>query len=195
MQGFEVPPARTGRSYAEPVAATSAAAVAAEIRRRLPTVYTVQLHKLLYYCQGHYLQHHDEPLFSESIMAYDMGPIQANLWWAERNGHVDEYYDVQPLPAEAAKVVAAVVDRYGSMTGAALIDQTHRESPWLRANAQRTSGGSVRIETDWIRDWFRSLDEPMSAAVRALVDGAEERKLRPARQDDLERLRARTSGD
>jgi hypothetical protein len=35
--------------------AVSAHDVAAEIRRRQPSVGTKKLHKLLYYCQGHYL--------------------------------------------------------------------------------------------------------------------------------------------
>jgi uncharacterized phage-associated protein len=173
------------------VAVTSAAAVAAEIRRQLPTVYTVQLHKLLYYCQGHYLQRHDEPLFSDPIHAYDMGPVQANLWWAERNGEVDTYFDPQPLPPDAAAVVGEVIQRYGSMTGNALIEQTHRESPWLRANSRRATGGSVRIEVEWIRDWFRSLSEPMSESVRTLISGAAQRRQLSPKPDDAGRLRAR----
>ena len=135
MTSLRVPQPSDDRSYPERVAVTTAAAVAAEIRRRLPSVYTVQLHKLLYYCQGHWLQEHDEPLFGDSLMAYDMGPVQATLWYAERHGTVDDYYDVQPLPADVAAVVEQVVQRYGALTGADLIEMTHQESPWLRASS------------------------------------------------------------
>ena len=45
-----------------------------------------KLHKLLYYCQGHHLAAFDEPLFTETVSAYDMGPVVGTLWHQERSG-------------------------------------------------------------------------------------------------------------
>src|SRR4051812_11408513 len=71
------------RNYSAGMATRSAHDVAAEIRRRLPGVPTKRLHKLLYYCQGHHLATFGEPLFSETISAWDMGPVVGQLWYAE----------------------------------------------------------------------------------------------------------------
>jgi len=61
--------------------------VAAEIRRRLPGVGVKKLHKLLYYCQGHHLAAFGAPLFSQSISAWDMGPVVGELWHEEKRPH------------------------------------------------------------------------------------------------------------
>jgi Antitoxin SocA-like, Panacea domain len=65
-----------------PVHATD---VAAELRRHLPDLPTKKLHKLLYYCQGHHLAATGESLFSETISAWDMGPVVGTLWFAEKD--------------------------------------------------------------------------------------------------------------
>lgn len=188
---MNVPLQAPSPAYDGVVPATTAAAVAAELRSRLPGLKTVQLQKLLYYCQGHYLQAHDEPLFGDSIMAYDMGPIVATLWHAEKAGRVDEFVTAAELPNDALATIDQVVRTYGNMTGQALIHGTHQESPWLRADARREPKGSVRIETEWIRDWFRGLAEPMSGATRTLLDGARARAAAPPRVDDVGALKAR----
>ncbi|PZS38029.1 MAG: hypothetical protein DLM62_15890 [Pseudonocardiales bacterium] len=64
----------------------SAHEVAAVLRDRLPGLPTKELHKLLYYCQGHHLATVDEPLFGETISAGDMGPVVGTLWYAEKQG-------------------------------------------------------------------------------------------------------------
>ncbi|MDQ1633589.1 MAG: hypothetical protein QOJ32_398 [Frankiaceae bacterium] len=64
---------------------TSARDVAAELRQRLPDVGVKKLHKLLYYAQGHHLAALGRPLFSESISAWDMGPVVGEFWWQEQN--------------------------------------------------------------------------------------------------------------
>jgi uncharacterized phage-associated protein len=51
----------------------SAHDVAAVLRARQPGMPAKKLHKLLYYCQGHHLAVFDEPLFAETVSAYDMG--------------------------------------------------------------------------------------------------------------------------
>jgi hypothetical protein len=58
----------------------SAHAVAAALRDRLPGLGFKKLHKLLYYCQGHHLAVFDDPLFRETISAWDMGPVVGELW-------------------------------------------------------------------------------------------------------------------
>jgi uncharacterized phage-associated protein len=64
----------------------SAHHVAAVLRERQPGVPTKKLHKLLYYCQGHHLAAFGEPLFTDTVSAFDMRPIVGTLWHQERHG-------------------------------------------------------------------------------------------------------------
>ncbi len=131
----------------------SAHHVAAELRRRIPGLPIKKLHKLLYYCQGHYLATFDEPMFRETISAYDMGPLVAKLWWAERNGEIP---DPTPIEVESLlNTIGYVVSRYGALSGRDLENLTHSEAPWQRADTHRRPGESVRIELDWIKEYFR----------------------------------------
>jgi uncharacterized phage-associated protein len=90
----------------------SAHDVSAELRRRLPSVDTKKLHKLLYYCQGHHLAVVGEPLFTEPVAAWDMGPVVERLWR-------DERYGLEPPPASeldeaGLNTVGYVLSRYGA---------------------------------------------------------------------------------
>jgi uncharacterized phage-associated protein len=132
----------------------SAHDVAAALRLRLPGVPTKKLHKLLYYCQGHHLAHSGGPLFAETISAWDMGPVVGQLWRAER--------DVGEQPARALldeselNTIGYVISRYGGLTGLDLEHLTHAEDPWRLADRDRRAGESVRIEREWMRDYFRA---------------------------------------
>ena len=175
----------------------SAHDVAAALRERLPGLGVKKLHKLLYYCQGHHLSVFDEPLFRETISAWDMGPVVGELWHDERDGAA------LGAPAKLGEAelntIEYVVSRYGALTGGDLEILTHGEEPWRRADSLRRSNESVRIRIEWIRDYFRSpamddddLELPVdSEAVAEMLAGAEERKSLPGRIDDLDRLRAR----
>src|SRR3954452_9447224 len=139
--------------------------VAAVLRERLPGVGVKKLHKLLYYCQGHHLATFGRPLFGEAVSAWDMGPVVGELWHAEKRGPAGP--DPVAPDQAALNTIGYVLSRYGGLTGADLEHLTHSEAPWQRADAQRPPGGSVRIEWDWLRDFFRTAgaaDTPEPAA-------------------------------
>jgi uncharacterized phage-associated protein len=176
----------------------SAHDVAAVLRDRLPGLPTKKLHKLLYYCQGHHLAIFDEPLFGETISAWDMGPVVGTLWHQEQHGEV--------LPEPAAldeaqlNTVGYVVSRYGALTGRDLENLTHSETPWQLANRARRPRESTRIELEWIKEYFRTGgaadgddDEAVldSATVTHWLQDAALRRADPARPDDPDELRAR----
>lgn len=79
----QLPTGQVTARYAQPVT-RSAHDVAAEIRRRMPDVGAVKLHKLLYYCQGHHLTQVGRPLLAESLSAWDTGPVVGRLWHEEK---------------------------------------------------------------------------------------------------------------
>jgi uncharacterized phage-associated protein len=130
----------------------SAHDVAAALRERLPGIGVKKLHKLLYYAQGCHVASLSRPLFSESIRAWDMGPVVAELWRDEDRG--------EPLPephklGEAElNTVGYVASRYGRLSGNQLERLTHTEQPWQAGDARRKVGDSDRIELEWIRNHF-----------------------------------------
>ena len=177
----------------------SASDVAAELRRALPGLPVKKLHKLLYYCQGHHLAHFGQVLFTEPLMAWNMGPVVANLWKAEKEGRPSP--EPRLLDSGQLNTVAYVVSRYGRLTGHDLELLSHAEAPWQEAEASRPAGGTVRIKQDTIRAFFRAaggpdpdLPWPSAHEIAELADGADIRRQRAARPDDLAVLQARRSG-
>ena len=178
----------------------SARDVAAVLRERLPGLPTKKLHKLLYYCQGHHLAAFGEPLFTETISAWDMGPVVGTLWRQEKQagsapGQV-------PLDEGQLNTIGYVLSRYGALTGLDLENLTHSEAPWQLANRSRRPGESARIESEWIEEYFRTAgtagDEDDvalldSGAVREWLDDAPARRTDAARPDSRDELRARLS--
>lgn len=47
-----------------------------------------------------------------------------------------------------------MVSRYGSLSGRDLINLTHNELPWQRADSGRRPGESAPILPEWMRDHF-----------------------------------------
>lgn len=176
----------------------SARDVAVALRDRLPGLPTKKLHKLLYYCQGHHLAAFDEPLFSETISAWDMGPVVGTLWYAEKQGDVPRVH--REMDEAQLNTVGYVLSRYGALTGKDLENLTHSEEPWQLADSGRRPGESAHIKPEWIKQYFRtrgSADDEEggvfldSASVAQWLQGAEKRREGPSRPDRREELVAR----
>jgi uncharacterized phage-associated protein len=178
----------------------SAHDVAAVLRERLPGLPAKKLHKLLYYCQGHHIATFGRPLFSETITAWDMGPVVGQLWYQEKAGQAPIL--TSTLGEAELNTVGYVVSRYGALTGHDLEVLTHHDAPWLEADRNREPHGRATIELDWIRDHFArddgAIDEnrpPLPPeAVRDWLSKAEARRTDHLDEDDLGRLRARLTG-
>jgi uncharacterized phage-associated protein len=169
-----------GQSGYSATVAVSAHVIAAELRRRLPGLGTKKQHKLLYYCQGYHLATFGEPLFRESVSAWDMGPVVGQLWYEERQGQSP--MELEDLDEAQLNTIGYVVSRYGALSGADLEHLTHSESPWRDADRDRRPRESVKIPLDSIRAYFQSADEdesdeatppPDSHAVRTWLKGVD----------------------
>jgi uncharacterized phage-associated protein len=137
--------------------AISAHDVAAVIRRELPNVPAVKLHKLLYYCQGHHLAAFDEPLFSEPIAAWDMGPVVPTFRYEDGTPLAPEGY--ARLNEAQLNTIGYVVSHYGKLTSRELVNMTHSEDPWLRADAERPKPkGSAPIRQEWMKEFFKAAE-------------------------------------
>lgn len=174
-----------------------AADVAAAIRSRLGGVPVKKLHKLLYYCQGHHLAATGQPLFSESVSAWDMGPVVGQLWKSEQESGLAEVSS--GLDQAGLNTVGYVISRYGGLTGLDLERLTHAESPWQQANRDRKPGGSTQIRPEWLLEHFQADLEAQRdewarldpAEVAAWLAEASTRRVEPARPDSVEELRRR----
>jgi uncharacterized phage-associated protein len=172
--------------------------VAAELRRRLPGIGAKKLHKLLYYCQGHHLADIGQPLFTESIAAWDMGPVVGELWKHEQTTRQAATNRV--LDQAALNTVGYVVSRYGALTGRDLQILSHGEAPWTLATARGRAAGdrSPKLSHGDMQRFFQSAegDDDSTAVlepegVHELLSGAVARSASPARADDLGHLKQR----
>lgn len=171
----------------------SAHDIAAELRARHPGLLVKKLHKLLYYCQGHHLAVHGQPLFSETIEAWDMGPVVAELWRAEKRGTPQP--SRQELGEAELNTICYTLSRYGELTGRDLENLTHSEEPWQRANEGRRLGVGVPLDPDVIVRYFQADTEgeegaPPRAAISQLLR-VTPRRQGPARPDRMDALRAK----
>ena len=175
----------------------SAHDVAAVLRDRLPGLPKKKLHKLLYYCQGHHLATFDEPLFVETISAWDMGPVVGTLWYAEKRGEAPT--SLRELDEAQLNTIGYVLSRYGALSGLDLEHLTHSEKPWQLANSGRVPGDSARIKLEWIKQYFQTSvsseaeDEVLldSAVVTQWLQGADERRKGPPRPNSPDQLIAK----
>lgn len=178
------------------VMTVSAHDVAAAIRDRLPDIGAKKLHKLLYYCQGHHLAAFGTPLFSETISAWDMGPVVGSLWYEEKQGLSAPRAE---LSNGQLNTIGYVISRYGKLTGNDLENLTHAETPWQTANRDRLPHDSARIDLGVLKEYFVTDgaagdddDLPVdSDEIRSILKEAETRQARTPRPDDIDALRAR----
>src|SRR5262249_55212423 len=144
--------------------------VAAVLRDRLPGLPIKKLHKLLYYCQGHHLAAFGQPLFDETISAWDMGPVVGTLWHQEKHGEVSVSH--AELNEAQLNTIGYVVSRYGALTGLDLENLTHSETPWRLADRGRRPRESTRIELEWIKEYFETSGAADGEDDEAVLDSA-----------------------
>ncbi len=138
--------------------------VAAHILKKLGTMTTMKLQKLVYYCQAWSLVWDEAPLFSEPIEAWANGPVVRDLFSYHRG-----LFSVSSIPIgnpdllnETQKeTINAVLDFYGDKSAQWLIDLTHMEEPWKKARSGLSDmeRGSREIKLDDIAEYYSSLPE------------------------------------
>ena len=132
-----------------------------------PTPITqMQLHKLMYYAQGWFLNRTGGPLFPGAIQAWKHGPVVADLHprfkrfgndpITPSEGRADE-----SLSHDDAAFIQSIWDSYGRFAAWRLRQMTHSEKPWLNARGSLSDDapGRVEISHDDMRAHFRSVHE------------------------------------
>jgi uncharacterized phage-associated protein len=143
----------------------SAHDVADELRRHLPGVGVLKLHKLLYYAQGWHLTLANEPLFREPIKAWANGPVVAELWADEQ--HERGRPPPRGLNGDQLATVGYVIERYGRFTGKDLIRLTHSEDPWrdVSETDDPWTTADPEIDHEALRRWFMQDEEHLARAA------------------------------
>lgn len=117
----------------------------------------LKLQKLLYYAQGFHVAMHDgEPMFSESVEAWQHGPVVRSLyheyskygWRAIDQPQDFDLYDYLP---EDRELLDAVYLHYGQFSAKHLEWMTHQERPW-----KETPQNNV-ISSKVLREYFTEI--------------------------------------
>lgn len=113
----------------------------------------LKLQKLVYYSQGFHLAMHNRPLFTESIEAWDHGPVSPLLYSAYREyggGAIPKPvdFDNSHLTQDEKELLEEVYEVYGQFSAWKLRNMTHDEAPWNNTNR------SEEITHRQMRDYF-----------------------------------------
>lgn len=96
----------------------------------------MKLQKLLYYAQGTSLALNRQPLFDENILAWQHGPVVAEVYHVfskyGRNGitFTDELKPCEEYSPEEVNVLEEVYAYFGQYSAWKLRNMTHEETPW-----------------------------------------------------------------
>jgi uncharacterized phage-associated protein len=122
----------------------------------------LRLQKLLYYAQAWSLVWDGRALFSETIRAWDMGPVVGEVWYAFRSHELCG--DPSRLTAAERETVDAVVDYYGAQPETWLSELSHRERPWGDAYVRGARPSPV-IALDAMKNFYGRLPPSPSKRV------------------------------
>lgn len=112
------------------------------IYNKLGRVDAWKLEKLTYYCQAWSLGWYGRPLVSNEFQACNDGPVEPNLYRANKYQRLETTSTVLPgaspeaIGDEAEKIIDAVISFYGVKTSRELVELTHSERPWIAARGQ-----------------------------------------------------------
>lgn len=120
----------------------------------------MKLNKLLYYAQGHYLQKTGHPLFSDTIEAWDHGPMVNSVYQKYKSHEKTpiKKWDqslVQNISDDDQVFIMDIAREYSRYTASALREMTHKpNSPWYKCY---TPGGyHTEIPISLIQEYFNT---------------------------------------
>lgn len=129
------------------------------------SITNLKLQKLVYYAQAYSLAFRGQPLFNESIEAWDHGPVAAPVY------HRYKYCGRDPIPcdgvvigtefdADEIEILDLVLQTQGHKSAWELRQQTHREKPWLAHSQDNNSADGGEITHEQMASYFSQLKIP-----------------------------------
>jgi uncharacterized phage-associated protein len=135
----------------------------AQVRQPAVQLTPLKLLKLVYIAHGWSLHFLHEPLVNEQAEAWQYGPVVPSLYRAVRsykaspvNYPIVGDNDPRDLSEDAASLIEAVLDTYGSFSGVQLSNMTHMpNTPW--SNTWHNLGRNSVIPNDEIAQHYAVL--------------------------------------
>jgi len=102
----------------------------------------LKLQKLLYYAQTWYLVNFEKPLFSEKILAWDLGPVVREVYQEFKkyggspiniNGKSIIKNMTEKIQEDTKDFLEEFYDIYIGLSAHELVNMTHNEEPWKKA--------------------------------------------------------------
>ena len=124
-----------------------------------------KLNRLLYYTQAWHLAIYDDALFTDSIEAWENGPVIPYVYQAFER--ICTTKSTIGLSDRVRAHLDAVMVRYCSLTDDQLGKLTRQEAPWIVARTRIPVDEKTVIRTDEMRIFFRysSTDKVTRAAI------------------------------
>ena len=102
----------------------------------------LKLQKLLYYAQTWYLVNFEKPLFSEKLLAWDLGPVVREVYqeFKKYGGNPINIKDknvfkniTDNIQKDTIDYLEEFYDSYIGLSAHELVNMTHNEEPWEKA--------------------------------------------------------------
>ena len=96
----------------------------------------LKLQKVLYFAQAYYLAKLGRPLFSDTIEAWEYGPVVPSVYGRYRgNGSnpIISGEDKSSIAEEDKETIQKIWNTFGSYSASKLVDITHAHTPWKNA--------------------------------------------------------------
>ncbi|MEJ6489589.1 DUF4065 domain-containing protein [Leucobacter sp. USCH14] len=145
------------------------------LRKLGHAVETLKLQKLLYYSTAWSVTLRGRELFTDEIQAWKHGPVVASLYgFHSRKIVLDRSMggDLRHVSPDDRVFINCVIDAYGDMSGWALREMTHHETPWIEA-WEASQKGALRgypISRSSMAAYFRT--QPIPASLRGYASAS-----------------------
>lgn len=118
----------------------------------------LKLQKLTFYSQAVSLVREKHVLFDEVIEAWTYGPVIPEVYHEYKKyefKQISETYENIELSPNEIRSIDQVLEYFGNMSGAQLINETHSEDPWI--NAYNKKGENTPITPDVIQKYYSTI--------------------------------------
>ncbi len=136
------------------------------IKDKMP-ITPMKLQKIVYFSYGWYFAYYNEKLFSDSIQAWDYGPVVEAVY------HQYKFYGptpilkmehhfrdnlINPIKHDKKLFLDQMWALYRNYSGVQLANATHMEgTPWYKTKQQHPFGRNIVISDNLIKEYFVNL--------------------------------------
>ena len=122
------------------------------------TISNLKLQKILYFVQAEFLVSTDQPCFAEEIEAWDFGPVVPEVYQEYKifgSANIPVFrrgVRTITISRDDQELINGIVDECAQYSASALVDITHRQTPWIEA--YNRPGYNNVISKESIREYF-----------------------------------------